>query len=541
MEAAQACSATLAAETTPDTMPDGNQLGPGPVRSHEVFKRAACSIGRLAGRVGLPLAGAYAGLWLALHGAEQSVEVDGMRVEASTDVGFDEELYAEVILQDSAYSDPPLTSITFPKFLDPLPIGVDIKAYPAVSNVEAAIHGRFIYAQSLEAEARAGSEQLINTFAKKAAIGIGSGVLLGLATNEMVAAGYRRYRQNKIVLHPRPVLRGVGYSALTLAILSGSGAVVGHGFKPDMSEYQAEGLIDDALKAQNGFASINLQNEALNTIFRNFQEANACPNLEPHTEQSPSSLTVTTYNIKRGEFDISAVSSELAQTGSDVILLQEVTPEDLEVLSENLGMQAVEGWTIHKDDEVFGNAILTHLKINSFRSYWLPSEGVEARGLLTARLVSPNGEEFIVASTHLTNERMGMQGDRNEKIRIAQATAIQEILTDIPHDDEAILLGGDMNQSTSSEVYKILTHSFSDTLEGEEEIASASSFPSNGQRFDIIVTNTKWPTENARRGGGTASDHCSETVTLEMTDPYAIPVTELIQLQPIAGEAVEAE
>ena len=504
-----------------------------PVKPRGIFRKSAAVLGRVTGRMALPAFGACAGAYLMLNGAHSETQIGGMQVETSTDIGFDQTgLTAGVKFQDPYYPDTDLGNIHFPDYLSPLPLGIDIQAYPAASTVEAAIYGRYAYVLHLEADAEEQLALLIDDYTGRATTGIGSGILGGAVANELIAAAYRRRRSSTTEDGPnRPVLTGIGCGTLAVALLGGSGVLAARHIEPDMSHYEADGLIGLAMESPGRFSDIDLRDPVLNSIFRDFQQAHACPAAEPYTERSASSLTVTTYNIKRGEFGLELVAEELLATGSDVILLQEVTPAAVTLLSERLGMQAVTGWTIDDDKMTFGNAILTTLPITYSEALELPSEGVEPRQLLTARLLTPSGEELLAASTHLTNEITGMGGDRNEQLRIAQAREITEVIEDLSKPDEAIVLGGDLNQGTDSAVYRILDEQLTDTLAEEPELSETASFPSNGQRFDVLFTNTDWETENAQRGGAAASDHCLESVTLGMTGAYTVPPETVIQAQ----------
>jgi endonuclease/exonuclease/phosphatase family metal-dependent hydrolase len=441
-----------------------------------------------------------------------------MQVEVSTSVGFDDpSLLAEVILQDERYEDTFLGSITFPEFLEHVPVGITVSAYPEASNVDTAIRDRFDYARSIEAQARSEADVIIDDFRDRLLIGLGSGILVGLAGNEAAAAAYRarrRYPDSGAGGARHPALSGAGCGVLAVSLLASAAIPAAMSIRPNTSHYESAGLIGMALESNGRFSELDLHNDVLNSIFEDFQATHACPETPYRTIHSAErpDLSVTTYNIKKGEYGIDAVAAELRATGSDIILLQEVTPEALQALSKQLGMESVSGWTIENDVLTFGNAILTSLPVLASQTYPLPSEGVEPRGLLAATLALPDGSAVVAATFHLTNQATDIHGDQNQTIREDQADEIHELLQELGTEDVGVIAAGDMNEGIGSDTYRSLTRDLEDTLNEDDALYAASSFPSNGHRMDVILESTDWQITDTFRGGSTASDHCLEGV-----------------------------
>src|SRR5690242_1374009 len=106
-------------------------------------------------------------------------------------------------------------------------------------------------------------------------------------------------------------------------------------------------------------------------------------------------LTLASYNIHSGigtdkKFDLGRVADVIAETGADVIALQEVgdfrgkTPiaHHPEELAERLGMHMAYGPNVVRDGRPYGNAILSRLPISRSKNYDLSVHRKEPRGAL---------------------------------------------------------------------------------------------------------------------------------------------------------------
>ncbi|HSH18328.1 MAG TPA: endonuclease/exonuclease/phosphatase family protein [Candidatus Saccharimonadales bacterium] len=493
--------------------PDSTEL---PVSYSEGTRAKAVRVsGSIVRRLALPMLGAAAGASLALHGAEHSADIGDVNVQVTTAFSSGQQgLSASAELQDEKYKHTSLGSITSPDFLDPLPVHVDIRAIAKASTIESTIKDRYDYAIAMKAEALEDAEALADNMKKTAVLGIGGGILAGVVGNELVALAYRR-RKHSSTSEIRAIAAGIGSSTLALALLA-SGSVAGASqVNTEIKLDSTKGLIKAALDSRGKLSDTDFDNDVLNSIFREFQERNACPETIPPTNQPDGSLIVTTYNIKKASSGVDAIADELLATDSHVIFLQEATRETVEALSRRLGMQAVTGWTIDKGSKTYGQAIMSVYPLVNRRLYPLPSEGVEQRAMLTASVLLPDDTQLVAASMHLTKQHMTMEGDRDEPIRVSQAARAAEILKKFDDQGRAVIGGGDINDDPGSETYQQLTVHLHDTMQDHPDVSEAASFPSNGQRIDVILTNAGWPVVGAQRGGGDASDHCLQSVVFD--------------------------
>ncbi|MBX2998121.1 MAG: endonuclease/exonuclease/phosphatase family protein [Caldilineaceae bacterium] len=133
-----------------------------------------------------------------------------------------------------------------------------------------------------------------------------------------------------------------------------------------------------------------------------------------------------TYNIRgwrtlANEFNLEAVAQVIADTGADIVALNEVfhpqrkadnrLPENttaLAYLAQRLDMHYVFGpclrWPATQDlpEHSYGNALLSRWPIIASAAHHLtPVEGKEQRGLLEGRILLPDNRTFTVYVTHL--------------------------------------------------------------------------------------------------------------------------------------------
>lgn len=473
-----------------------------------------------------------------LHGAYYETQIDGTRVEVTTDVDFENSgLTTNIELGDNGRDTVSLGGVDFPEFLSPLPLEIHATAYPGSQEVGRTILDRFEYLSSLKADAEQKVDDAAQYFVTRAGVGLGGGALAGVTLTELAAAA-RRKRQPNDMTGNHPLLKSFGYSGLALTVLAGGGAFGGMNIRPDTSYYSPHGLIAAALKSQNELSRIAINSPVLESMIRDFQKQHACPETPLARTPDPGNLTVTTYNIKRGRFGeqgIQGIESQLANTRSSVIFLQEATKETAAQLAADLGMQAVNGWTIERPGLTYGNSILIapNLKVGYTEYIPLPAQNSEPRGAIVAELTAENGEPFLVADTHLSKEILTPRGDSNAAARKTQAQVLTARLAAIRQGNEAVVLGGDMNERVSGPAYDVFDRQYDDTV--AEQLTDTSTFPANGARFDNIFMNNGagWKTVSASVGGGNNSDHCLVSVSLGMSGQYVTERDTLSAAEPI--------
>jgi endonuclease/exonuclease/phosphatase family metal-dependent hydrolase len=158
-------------------------------------------------------------------------------------------------------------------------------------------------------------------------------------------------------------------------------------------------------------------------------------------------LAVASYNVHRciggdGRRDVARVARVIESLDADIVALQEVESNrsstdgtmQIDVLAHLVGLTAVSGPTIERDDGHFGNALLTRLPIRAVRKLDLTFRRREPRGAIDVDF-DVAGMRIRVIATHLgllPRER------RHQVQRILETTADQE--------DGVIVLLGDINE-----------------------------------------------------------------------------------------------
>lgn len=126
------------------------------------------------------------------------------------------------------------------------------------------------------------------------------------------------------------------------------------------------------------------------------------------------------------------------------------------MLAEKTGMKSYFFKAIDHDGGEYGVAILTKLPVSSFKQYKLPtvaeSKG-EPRILATVNLKGKNGEELVFACTHL-------DAQSNPQNRLLQVREINSILR---NSELPVIIAGDLNAPTGSEVINIFDETFTRT------------------------------------------------------------------------------
>lgn len=178
-------------------------------------------------------------------------------------------------------------------------------------------------------------------------------------------------------------------------------------------------------------------------------------------------LVVMTYNIRHGrgldgKVDLGRVAAVIAETGPDVVTLQEVDAgrarsrkaDQAGELARRLGMEPHFTACISTGDEHYGIATLSRIPTARTARVALPVHGgrrySEPRCALAIRIDGPGGSLEVV-NTHLSvrpRERPG------------QVAHLLAELAEVSHD---VILGGDFNITRRSGLYRGLLGTWRDT------------------------------------------------------------------------------
>ncbi len=226
-----------------------------------------------------------------------------------------------------------------------------------------------------------------------------------------------------------------------------------------------------------------------------------------------------TYNIRNGRgrddrVDLARIADVIASYEPDIVALQEVdahrarsgTVDQAEHLALRLGMTAMFGACIDKDDGRYGIATLSRLPFIETRQMCLPAQPhrrrSEPRCALVTRLAWPAANsELAMVNTHLSV----LPGERP-----AQVAAIAESL-----DAEEVIVAGDFNCTPRSKSFRTLCCGLKSVTRG------ARSWPARLPMFSLdhilyrgplaVVSAGAWREGAAKR----ASDHLPVVAELE--------------------------
>ena len=184
-------------------------------------------------------------------------------------------------------------------------------------------------------------------------------------------------------------------------------------------------------------------------------------------------LRILCYNIhhasppsKPGSIDLGAIAQVINEQHPDLVALQEVDVftnrsgpfNQAEELGKQTGMKAYFFRAIDHDGGQYGVAILSKFPVIETNLYSLPqAEGspAEPRVLGTALIQISSQESILFATTHL-------DARRDSTDRLLQIKAIDDHLRNA---DVPVVLAGDFNAATGSEVIRILDSNFTRTCD----------------------------------------------------------------------------
>jgi endonuclease/exonuclease/phosphatase family metal-dependent hydrolase len=179
-------------------------------------------------------------------------------------------------------------------------------------------------------------------------------------------------------------------------------------------------------------------------------------------------IKILSYNLHKGftfanrEFVLSEIRRALRETHADILFLQEVVghhshskhkiPEwettiQFEYLADSVWSHFAYGKNAVYDEGHHGNAILSKFPILKWENFSISTNRFESRGLIRANVQLPNGQELVIANTHLDL----LQRGRN--IQVQQIITQMQVETNLPW-----ILVGDFNDSAlgAQEVFKVL-------------------------------------------------------------------------------------
>lgn len=128
----------------------------------------------------------------------------------------------------------------------------------------------------------------------------------------------------------------------------------------------------------------------------------------PGEISSTTALKVATYNVHRSvgsdrTLDPTRTAAVIRETGASVVALQEVEcrESDPHALARATGMTAIPGHTLTGPDSSYGNLLLTDLTVEDAECVDLSWGRREPRGVIDARLRTPDGVRLRCLATHL--------------------------------------------------------------------------------------------------------------------------------------------
>ena len=226
-------------------------------------------------------------------------------------------------------------------------------------------------------------------------------------------------------------------------------------------------------------------------------------------------LRLVTYNIRmgfglNGRFDPDAIAQAIAAEQPDVVALSEVDRawllngghDDLAVLARRLDMHS---YFAPAADTVWGDAILTRLRVGTVRSIILPAAGAPTGAQALGVTVPVAGREWTVVATHLQPPPDGGPD--------AQARAVTEFARSFGGGPTVI--AGDLNITPESTTMGIFRDG--GLADGLASFRPVPTFPADHpvEEIDHVLVLGGLRVTDVRVGTTTASDHAPVSVTLQ--------------------------
>lgn len=210
--------------------------------------------------------------------------------------------------------------------------------------------------------------------------------------------------------------------------------------------------------------------------------------------QPVNGLTVLSYNINHHRAD-EALAQELANSGAQVIALQDTDAATVQWLAQRLGMQAAYAplgkW---QGKTLVDNALLSRYPMYDTDNTTLPvADGDQPRGLLHAALGISRGVFVDVYATHLGGD---------QTVTLEQAERASDEIDD---SNCGAVLMGDMNTTPATAAHAALTEDLVDTFaDGKYEPSKTTPSKDPTQRVDYLLhdKSTKVATAQVMPAGG---------------------------------------
>lgn len=185
-------------------------------------------------------------------------------------------------------------------------------------------------------------------------------------------------------------------------------------------------------------------------------------------EEVEEELRIMAYNIHHANppskpeiIDLDAIVETIRNEDPDIVALQEVdvntersgSGNQAEKIASLLKMHYFFGKAIDYEGGEYGVAILSKFPLAEGKVNRLPTQAGtngEPRILVTAKIITPKGNEIRFGSTHL-------DAQREPTNRLLQIRKIVELAQD---EELPLIVAGDFNAVPDSEVINILTNSF---------------------------------------------------------------------------------
>jgi endonuclease/exonuclease/phosphatase family metal-dependent hydrolase len=227
-------------------------------------------------------------------------------------------------------------------------------------------------------------------------------------------------------------------------------------------------------------------------------------------------VRVAAYNVHMGfdvdgRFSVEALADEIASTGADVVVLNEVDRgwllegghDLLRLLGDATGMEPA---FAPAADDVWGNAVLSRLPVSEVRTVPLPRGGAAMRRSMVSVLVDTGAGPLAVIGTHLHHV------DDEPRVRAAQARSVAAEAARQDSRGLPVAVLGDLNAPADAPELEPLGF-LEDAVPGEQP-----TYPSDAPsvRIDHVLVSPDLAPRDPRIGTSTASDHLSVAVTLEL-------------------------